>query len=98
MRTRTLTLECPICAEDLSFTESDLEELYTGDILVCNACHTELEVIESGEDLQLAPLAAWTVCPQCSEEIELDDAQLEQFQATCPLCHHTFELIADDPI
>lgn len=93
---RVLVVHCPVCGEELHFSEADLQELPVGDIIGCGACHTEMEITQNdGELFDLAVLEPHTLCPQCGEEVLLSDEILDREEATCPHCTHTFRLIWD---
>jgi predicted Zn finger-like uncharacterized protein len=90
---RSLIVLCPVCGEEMEFTEEDLSEIQLGDILGCDACETELEVLNTGENLELEPLALYTVCPKCDKEFEITEEMLAKGdKVSCPHCKYHFEL------
>ncbi|MBZ9749329.1 hypothetical protein GO986_05520 [Deinococcus sp. HMF7620] len=109
----TLEVDCPVCAEVLELTDADRAELAVGDVIVCAACHSEMEVTRNGggEDFELELLGAMTTCPHCDEEFEVTTEMLaaapttraqdgvEVSLMTCPHCKAKFELeLADDEV
>lgn len=78
-----LEIDCPVCGEVLYLSEADRESLKVGDIIVCDSCSAEMEVIrnDSNEEFELVLLGAITVCPACGKEFDVTDEML----ATAPL-------------
>ena len=74
----TLEIECPVCAEVLELTDEDRAELMVGDVIVCDSCHSEMEVTVNGEgeDFDLELLGEMTTCPNCGEEFEVTEDML----------------------
>ena len=91
---QTLLVTCPECGEELALSSSDWAEFQLGDVLVCDACDAELEVV-SLDPPDFAPLGDHTVCPKCSTQFELSDTDLERGRATCPNCAYSFALEFD---
>ena len=75
----TLMIECPVCAEVLELTEEDRADLPVGEVIVCDSCHSEMEVTrnDGGEDFELELLGAMTTCPNCDEEFEVTPELLQ---------------------
>ncbi len=93
-----LTVICPTCDEELQIPEDTWEEFVLGDVLVCDACGAQLEVI-SKEPPEFELLAEFVDCPDCGAEIEVTDAMLEAGTAQCPSCNAKFilETESDEP-
>ena len=85
-------MPCPVCFEEFEFTPQDRLELREGDIIGCDACNSELEVVGEGETLELRPLEYFIVCPRCATDFELpEDVLLRGGAVECPQCHYQFE-------
>lgn len=85
-------MPCPVCFEEFEFTPQDRLELREGDIIGCDACNSELEVVGEGEILELRPLEYFIVCPRCATDFELPEQVLLKGGAVeCPNCHYKFE-------
>jgi len=85
-------MPCPVCFEEFEFTPQDRLELREGDIIGCDACNSELEVVGEGETLELRPLEYFIVCPRCATDFELPEQVLLRGSAVeCPQCHYQFE-------
>jgi len=92
VKDQNLYLPCPVCFEELEFTPQDRLELHEGDIIGCDACNSELEVVAEGETLELRPLEYLIVCPRCATDFELPEEVLLRGGAVeCPHCHYKFE-------
>lgn len=85
-----LSVECPVCAEDLVIEEAVLERLEEGSLLECEVCHAVVEVAQL-EPLLLRVVQAgegyFVDCPRCATPIEVDD----EGPLTCPECGFTFK-------
>lgn len=88
---QTLVVTCPDCAEELEILETDWQEFQLGDILGCNACGAELEVV-SLEPPEFEPLVYSTECPKCGSFFALGEHDLQAGQVTCPDCQFSFAL------
>lgn len=88
-------LECPVCGEELLFTPDDLETLGPGDVIACDACATEMEVVGT-DPWEFALLGAVTTCPKCGFELDVEDTAIEGEAITCPECGNVFEVRFDD--
>ncbi|MBC7646128.1 MAG: hypothetical protein H7095_03300 [Pseudopedobacter sp.] len=92
MKNQNLYMPCPVCGEEFEFTPQDLLELHEGDIIGCDSCDTELEVIGQGETLELTPLEYFTLCPRCETDFELsEEVLLKGGTVECPHCYYKFE-------
>jgi lysine biosynthesis protein LysW len=87
----TLIVTCPECGEELPIPEADWQEFQIGDVLVCDACDTELEVVNL-DPPEFEVLGDATICPKCGTEFELIPEDLERGGVTCPNCTHAFKL------
>ena len=83
---------CEACGEELLFSDEDLREFQDGDIITCDCCHTDLEIVKTDEGLELHRHVWMTTCPKCSEEFELTDEMLQKSLAQCPHCKYKFAL------
>jgi lysine biosynthesis protein LysW len=88
---QALIVTCPDCAEELEILESDWQEFQLGDILGCNACGAELEVV-SLEPPEFEPLVYSTECPKCGSFFALSKSSSESASVTCPDCQFSFAL------
>ena len=61
----TLEIDCPVCGEVLELSAEDRAELQVGDVIVCDSCNAEMEVIRNGEgeEFELDLLGVLTTCP-----------------------------------
>lgn len=104
-----LEIDCPICGEVLALTPEDRAELQVGDVMVCDSCNAEMEIIRnSGEDFELELLGILSLCPACEQEFDLTDELLTTAPTTlneegetvslvhCPHCKAAVEVSFED--
>ena len=94
-----LEVECPECGEVLELTAEDRAELNVGDVIVCENCHTEMEVtVNEGQDFELEPLGFLMTCPNCGEEFDITEDMLDKdgTHVECPHCTASIPLEYDE--
>ena len=93
---QVLYITCPVCAEELEVPQSEWQTFQVGDVLVCESCGAELEVA-SLDPPEFELLGLLTTCPNCGEEVELSEEELEDGRkVNCPHCQASFEIEFED--